>query len=61
MRLKLGTIYVPFCEGISGEVGCFVVYDFHTDGLYDIHIDTPILDSTRKDIDDNDFAVEAAV
>ena len=52
---------MPICEGISGEVGCFVVDDFHTDGLYDIHIDTPILDSTRKDIDDHDFAVEAAV
>ena len=52
---------MPICEGISGEVGCFVVYDFHTDGLYDIHIDTSIFDSTWKYIDDNDFAVEAAV
>ena len=48
------TIYIPICEGISGEIGSLVLDETHTDEMCDIPIDTLVLDLTvdQSEVDD---------
>ena len=48
------TIYIPICEGISGEIGSLVLDEAHTDEMCDIPIDTLMLDLTvdQSEVDD---------
>ena len=48
-----GTIYVPICDGISGEIGSLVIDQNQTDDSYTLPIDTLVLDLTKED-----FAVD---
>ena len=52
-----GTIYVPICDGISGEIGDLVIDDSHTDELCDIPIDTLVLDMTNEETDYDEIGV----
>ena len=42
------TIYVPICDGISGEIGSLDIDELHTDEMYNFPIDTLVLNSTKK-------------
>ena len=44
-----GTIYIPICDGISGDIGSLVVDQNHTDDPYVLPIDTLVLDLTKND------------
>mmetsp|Transcript_28743 Transcript_28743/g.35047 ORF Transcript_28743/g.35047 Transcript_28743/m.35047 type:complete len:100 (+) Transcript_28743:451-750(+) len=56
-----GTIYIPICVGILGEIGSLVVDELHTDETCDIPIDILVLDLTQEEVDDDDFGAVTEV
>ena len=55
------TIYIPICDGISGEIGSLVLDKTHTDEMCDIPINTLVLDLTVDQSEVDDIGVEMEV
>ena len=43
------TIYIPICDGISGDIGNLVIDQIYTNDPHVLHIDTLVLNLTRED------------
>ena len=52
------TIYVPICDGITGEMGSLEINDVHTYELCDMSIDTFVLDLTLDEVDGDEFGIK---
>ena len=44
-----GTISPEICDGISGEIGNFILYKSHPNDSYTPPLDTLVLDITKED------------
>ena len=47
-------IYIPICEGISGNIGSLVVYNNHTPNKEGLPVDMLLVDLTNLPDDDDD-------
>ena len=43
-----GTIYIPICDGLSGDIGNLVVDQNHTDDPYVLPINTLVIDLMKR-------------